>query len=97
MDEKAEYELRVNTFLLKGKQIEVGKIYEFLGEIEEEEKTETDIENTTNGHTEQKDVLKYILLKAKVLKECVGFHKAVYGGTSMQVNNLIECIFARAS
>jgi hypothetical protein len=30
--------LKVNIFLLKGKQIEQGKVYEFLGEVEEENK-----------------------------------------------------------
>lgn len=40
--------------------------------------------------------LSKIVLKAKVLKEAKGFHKAVYGDTVGEINNLIECIFARS-
>ena len=59
--------MKVNTFLVKGKQIIEGKVYEFLGEILEEKPA--DEENTD---MEKPDISK-ILLKAKILKENTGF------------------------
>ena len=40
-DESGEQELKVNIYKLKGKEIEEGKIYEFMGEIEVEANTGT--------------------------------------------------------
>ena len=119
--ESNSHVLRVNIFLLKGKQIEQGKVYEFLGEVEEEtkavlgdvdmqepngegadvdkaeaEKPEETPETEDQTNAQNAEKLSKILLKAKIVKDASGFHKAVYGNTVGTINNLIECIFARS-
>ncbi len=60
--------------------IEVGKIYEFMGEIE--------------SNVEQNSEYQ-VYLNARVLKTGVGFHKIVYQETTNVVNGLIEAIMTR--
>ena len=47
--------IRVDSFLLKGKLIEIGKQYEFLGEIEQIKTINEDDEENDNGNTDMVD------------------------------------------
>ena len=82
--------IQVDSYLLKGKLIEMGKMYEFLGEIEQlkesKEETEEDGGNKENQHNvnmndESPDLKVY--LKARILKQSTGFHKLVYNASSL--------------
>jgi len=66
-----------------------------IAQAEAEKPEETpETEDQTNAQNAEK--LSKILLKAKIVKDASGFHKAVYGNTVGTINNLIECIFARS-
>ena len=84
--------LTVDTYLLKGKIIEQGKVYEFLGEIEQKV-TEDGGASSPPKENNQEDFGVY--MKARVLKKAEGYHKFVYAETTASVNNLIEAMLAR--
>lgn len=77
--------LSVDTQLFKRKYLEPGTVYEFLGEIEEDQHNREDT-------ISQDDAFSRVYLRARVLKKAAGFHKMVYADTAKMVNELIEAI-----
>ena len=70
-------EFQVNTFFVRDRTLEVGKVYEFLGEIEEVR----DAICFTYCFYEQNEG-GVVVLKARVVKQLDNFHPKVYQETA---------------
>lgn len=74
--EQDDEEFIVNTFMVRDKNLEVNKIYEFLGEIEEVLKMIVYFIQHADG---------FIYMKARVCKLIENFHSKVYFETTSEV------------
>ena len=60
--------MNVDSYLLKGKLLEVGKTYEFMGEVEQVKKEKDANNSEEEEQAEMNGGLNKVFLKARVLK-----------------------------